>query len=109
MRAEPVDRWPAVGGYGWASHDVGSYESKYKSQDDLLEWANQSFLARNEEDARLIRLSVSHPNERVFHGKGTSTEDFFFVYTYLFNRMFVCVPFTRFQTAVLRRMNIAPS
>lgn len=109
MRAEPVDGWSAIGGYGWASHYVGSYESEYKSRDDLLEWANQSFLARDEADPQVIRLSVSYPNERVFHEKGTSTKDFFFVYTYIFNQMFVRVPFTCFQAAVLQKMNVAPS
>lgn len=97
MKAEPVGGWPAIGGYEWASHDIGSYESEYKSQDDLLVWVNQSFLARHEEDARLFHLSVSYPNERDFHGNGTSVEDFFFVYTYLFHQIFFRVPFMRFQ------------
>lgn len=63
MKVEPVGGWPTIGGYEWASHDVRSYESKYKSRDDLLGWANQLFLARDEADAQLFRLSVSYPNE----------------------------------------------
>lgn len=82
MDAEPTDGWSVIAGYTWGSHDVGSYESEIKSRGDLLQWANQSYLVCDEEDARLIRLSVSRPNERVFHGKGTSVEDFFFVYTF---------------------------
>lgn len=92
-----------------ASHDVGCYESEFANRGVLLEWANQSFLARDEADADLFRIGVCNPNERVFHGKGTSTEDFFYVYTYLFRRMFVRIPFTRFQAAVLKRMNVARS
>ncbi|XP_022632167.1 uncharacterized protein LOC106779147 [Vigna radiata var. radiata] len=104
----PAGGWPTIGGYTWASHDVGSFKSEIKTRGELLEWANQTYLVRDEEDARLIRLGVCRPNEWVFHGKGSSIEDFFFVYTYLFKRMHVRIPFSRFQAAVLRQMNVAP-
>ncbi|WVY98312.1 hypothetical protein V8G54_030463 [Vigna mungo] len=109
VRPTPAGGWPAIASYNWASHDVGSYEFEFGNRGVLQEWANQSFVARDEADAQLFRLSVCYPNERVFHGKGTSSEDFFYVYTYLFRRMMVHIPFTRFQAVVLKRMNVAPS
>ncbi|WVY95090.1 hypothetical protein V8G54_034178 [Vigna mungo] len=36
-------------------------------------------------------------------------EDFFFVYTYMFDQMYIHVPFTEFQASVLKELNIAPS
>ncbi|KOM43657.1 hypothetical protein LR48_Vigan05g126200 [Vigna angularis] len=107
--AEPAGGWLVIGGYDWASHEVGSYEPDFSTREELRLWAERSYIARDGEDARLFRLGVSHPNERVFHGKGTHIEDFFFVYTYLFNQMFVRVPFTAFQSVVLGRLNVAPS
>lgn len=109
VQATPVGGWLPIGGCDWASHDVGSYESEFGNRNVLLDWANKSFLARDEADAQLFRMSVCYRNERVFHGKGTSSKDFFFVYTYLFRRMFVRIPFTRFQAVVLKRMNVVPS
>lgn len=37
VRAEPVGGWQVIGRYGWASHGVGSYETEYKTREDLLE------------------------------------------------------------------------
>ncbi|KOM57308.1 hypothetical protein LR48_Vigan11g034100 [Vigna angularis] len=108
-RSEPEGGWPVIRGYRWASHDVGLYVSDYKTKEELQWWADRSFVVRDEYDACLIRLGVSHPNEGVFHGKGSSIEDFFFVYTYLFNQLFVRAPFTSFQSARLRELNVAPS
>lgn len=84
-RAEPTNGWPVIGEYGWASHDVGSYETEYKTHEDLLDWVNNSFVAWDKEDARLIRLGVSCPNERVFHGKESNPEDFFFLYILIYS------------------------
>lgn len=36
MRVAPAGGWPAISGYEWASHDVGSYESEFGSRDALL-------------------------------------------------------------------------
>ncbi|KOM49913.1 hypothetical protein LR48_Vigan08g074000 [Vigna angularis] len=106
---EPSGGWPRIRGYGWASHDVSTFRSEYSTREELQWWADRSYIARDVEDARLIRLGGSHPNERVFHGKGASQEDFFFVYTYMFNQLFLRVSFTAFQAVVLRQLNVAPS
>ncbi|KOM45325.1 hypothetical protein LR48_Vigan06g063100 [Vigna angularis] len=106
---EPSDGWPHIKGYDWASHDVGTFVSDFSTREELQWWADRSHIARDVEDARLIHLGVSHRNERVFHGKGASEEDFFFVYTYMFNQLFLRVSFTAFQAPVLRDLNVAPS
>ncbi|KOM55497.1 hypothetical protein LR48_Vigan10g138900 [Vigna angularis] len=106
--AKPSGGWPRIKGYGWASHDV-TFRSDYNTREELQWWADRSHIVCDMEDARLIRLGVSHRNERVFHGKGTSEEDFFSVYTYMFSRLFLRVPFTAFQAVVLRDLNVAPS
>ncbi|KOM38011.1 hypothetical protein LR48_Vigan03g139300 [Vigna angularis] len=69
--AEPAGGWTTIGGYDWASHEMGSYEFEFSTREELHLWAEQSFIARDGEDAHLISLGVSHPNERVFHGKGS--------------------------------------
>ncbi|BAU02383.1 hypothetical protein VIGAN_11190000 [Vigna angularis var. angularis] len=44
-RAEPASGWPVIGGYDWASHEVGSYESEFSTQEELRSWAERSFIA----------------------------------------------------------------
>lgn len=98
-----------IRGYDWASYDVSLYTSEYYTK-KVLKWqVDRSCIFRDVKDARLIRLGVSRQNERVFHEKESSADDFFFVYTYLFNQLFVWVSFTAFQSAVLRALNVAPT
>ncbi|WVZ15328.1 hypothetical protein V8G54_012894 [Vigna mungo] len=107
--AEPAGGWLRIRGYRWASLELDEYTSDFGTREDLLWWLNRSYIARDLEDAQLFRLRVSHPNERVFHGKRSSQEDFFFAYIYMFDQMYVRVPFTDFQASVLKELNIAPS
>lgn len=98
-----------IRGYDWASYDVSLYTSEYYTK-KVLKWqVDRSCIFRDVKDARLIRLGVSRQNERVFHEKESSVDDFFFVYTYLFNQLFVWVSFMAFQSAVLRALNVAPT
>ncbi|XP_022636395.1 uncharacterized protein LOC111241662 isoform X2 [Vigna radiata var. radiata] len=106
---EPAGGWPRIQGYRWASPDVDLYTSDFGTRAELLWWSKRSQVARDVEDARFFRLGVSHPNERVFHGKGNCSEDFFFVYTYMFDQLYVRISFTSFQASVLQELNIAPS
>ncbi|KOM43533.1 hypothetical protein LR48_Vigan05g113700 [Vigna angularis] len=96
-------------GMWWASQDVSLYVSDYDTKAKLQWWVDRSHIVSDDEDARLIRLGVNWPNEWVFHRKGSSVDDFFFVYAYLFNQLLVRVPITAFQWTVLRELNIAPS
>lgn len=55
----PTDGLPTVRGYQWASHDVVLYVSKYVTKARLKWRVDRSFIVTDEEDTRLIRLSVS--------------------------------------------------
>ncbi|WVY89730.1 hypothetical protein V8G54_035244 [Vigna mungo] len=87
--AEPADGWPQIRGYRWASPDMDEYTSDFGTRDDLSWWSERSYIAHDVE--------------------GSSAEDFFFVYTYMFDQMYVRVPFTEFQSSVLKELNVAPS
>ncbi|KOM50267.1 hypothetical protein LR48_Vigan08g109400 [Vigna angularis] len=57
----------------------------------------------------LIRAGVSLRNERVYYGKRSSPDDFFYMYANVFAQLCVLVPFTEFQMVVLQEANIAPT
>ncbi|KOM34862.1 hypothetical protein LR48_Vigan02g101200 [Vigna angularis] len=93
-----------------APHRASLYASAYGTR-DLLEWrVNRTHIVRDVEDSRLVRAGVSLKNERVYYGKrSTSPDDFFYMYVNVFAQLFVRVPFTEFQMAVLREANVAPA
>ncbi|KAG2375949.1 uncharacterized protein HKW66_Vig0158970 [Vigna angularis] len=75
-----------------------------------LEWrVRHTHIVRDVEDSKLIRAGVTLLNERVFHDGRSSPYDFFFMYVTFFTHLFIRVPFTEFQTAVLREVNVAPT
>lgn len=90
-------------------HEVGLYTSCFLRKRNLEWWADRSHMVQCIEDVSLIRLGACKRNERVYHGKESSTKDFFFVYTYLFSQMYVRVTFATFQSDVLCKLNIAPT
>lgn len=79
------------------------------SRTSLRDFVDRSYLVRDEADALLIRLAVGRENERVCHGKGSSVEDFFFVYATFFDQLHIRIPFINFQMGVLRALNVAPT
>ncbi|KAG2407532.1 uncharacterized protein HKW66_Vig0023540 [Vigna angularis] len=85
------------------------YASCYAYRKEL-EWrVRHTHIVRDVEDSRLIRAGVTLLNERVFHDGRSSPYDFFFMYVTFFTHLFIRVPFTKFQTAVLREVNVAPT
>ncbi|KOM32027.1 hypothetical protein LR48_Vigan01g158300 [Vigna angularis] len=93
----------------WAPYVPCLYASAYGSRKDL-EWrVNRTHIVQDIEDSRLIRVGVSVRNERVFYEKRSSPDDFFYVYVNFFTHLFIRVPFTKFQMAVLREVNVAPA
>ncbi|KOM40840.1 hypothetical protein LR48_Vigan04g103800 [Vigna angularis] len=65
------------------------------------------YIVRDVEDSRLIWAGVSLRNERVYHGKGSSPDDFFFMNANVFDQLCTRVPFTKFQMVVLWELNVA--
>ncbi|KAG2381216.1 histidine-containing phosphotransfer protein [Vigna angularis] len=85
------------------------YASCYAYRKEL-EWrVRHTHIVRDVEDSKLIRAGVTLLNERVFHDGRSSPYDFFFMYVTFFTHLFIRVPFTEFQTAVLREVNVAPT
>ncbi|KOM57372.1 hypothetical protein LR48_Vigan11g040500 [Vigna angularis] len=113
----PVDdaplEWDGDGtvilGYDWAPHDASLFASEYGTKKVLTWRINWLYIVRDVEDSRLIRARVNLRNERVYHGKGSSPDDFFFMYANFFEQLCIRVPFTEFQMVVLREMNVAPT
>ncbi|KOM43594.1 hypothetical protein LR48_Vigan05g119900 [Vigna angularis] len=90
--------------------DGSPYEPDAYGDRELLEWrVNRTHVVRDVEDSRLVRAGVSLRNERVYYGKRSSPDDFFYMYANVFTQLFVRVPFTEFQMAVLREANVAPA
>ncbi|KOM29739.1 hypothetical protein LR48_Vigan758s000600 [Vigna angularis] len=93
----------------WAPHDPSRYASPYAFRKEL-EWrVRRTHIVRDMEDSRLIRAEVSLLNERVFFEKRSSPDDFFYMYVTFFTHLFIRVPFTKFQMAILREVNVAPA
>ncbi|KOM30532.1 hypothetical protein LR48_Vigan01g008600 [Vigna angularis] len=85
------------------------YASCYAFRKEL-EWrVRHTHIVRDVEDSKLIRAGVTLLNERVFHDGRSSSYDFFFMYVTFFTHLFIRLPFTKFQTAVLREVNVAPT
>lgn len=105
----PIGSLPAIGGYDWASRDMNAQVSYYHSRMRLRDLISRSYIVREVEDAWLVRATVNRENERVSHGKESSVDDFFFVYANFFNQLHIRLPFTGFQTALLREFNVTPT
>ncbi|KOM49775.1 hypothetical protein LR48_Vigan08g060200 [Vigna angularis] len=85
------------------------FASAYPFRQDLERRVGRTHIVRDVEDSRLIRAGVSLRNERVYYGKRASPNDFFYVYLTFFTHLHLRVPFTKFQMAVLREVNVAPT
>ncbi|KOM38407.1 hypothetical protein LR48_Vigan03g178900 [Vigna angularis] len=95
--------------FAWVPHVPSLYASAYGSLKDLAWRVNRTHIVRDAEDSRLIRAGVSLRNERVFYERRSSPDDFFYMYVNFFSHLFIRVPFTKFQMAVLREANVAPA
>jgi len=49
------------------------------------------------------------PTDRVFHGRGSSPIDFFFMYSEVFRDFCIRLPLDKFSIGVLRALNVAPT
>ncbi|KOM40851.1 hypothetical protein LR48_Vigan04g104900 [Vigna angularis] len=106
---EPDGDGTVIPGYDWAPHDASLFASEYGTKKALMWRIRRLYIVRDVEDSRLIRTGVSLRNERVYHGKGSSPNDFFFMYASFFDQLCIRVPFTEFQMVVLRELNVAPA
>ncbi|KOM45407.1 hypothetical protein LR48_Vigan06g071300 [Vigna angularis] len=106
---EPDGDGSIITEYDWAPHDASLFASTYATSEALTRKINQMYIVQDVEDSRLIWAGVSLRNERVFYGKRSSPDDFFYMYTNVFDQLCVRVPFTEFQRVVLREANVSPT
>ncbi|KOM42855.1 hypothetical protein LR48_Vigan05g045900 [Vigna angularis] len=106
---EPAGDVTVIPGYDWAPHDASLFALEYGTKKALAWRIGQLYIVKDVEDSRLIRAGLSRRNERVNHGKGSSPDDFFFIYVNFFDQLCIRVPFTMFQMAVLRELNAVPA
>ncbi|WVZ02858.1 hypothetical protein V8G54_023664 [Vigna mungo] len=104
----PVGSLPRVDDYDCAGFDANTQVSCF-SRTGLQDFIDQSYVVRDTANAQAARVVVSRENERVCHGKGSSSEDYFFMYANLFTQQNIRVPFTDFQMELLRELNVAPT
>ncbi|KOM57997.1 hypothetical protein LR48_Vigan11g103000 [Vigna angularis] len=76
---EPGGTRVVIPGYDWAPHDASLFASEYATKKTLSWRVGRLYVVRDVEDSRLIRAGVSLQNERVYHGKETSPDDFFYI------------------------------
>ncbi|KOM57885.1 hypothetical protein LR48_Vigan11g091800 [Vigna angularis] len=100
---------PPVNGYGWAPYEVGLYAPYYVTSTSLEYLASRLSIVSTAKDADNILLTVCRSNERACHGREGHNTDFFYVYSTLFRDLGVRLPFTDFQSNVLRDLNVAPT
>ncbi|KOM26347.1 hypothetical protein LR48_Vigan252s005900 [Vigna angularis] len=100
---------PPVNGYGWAPHEVGLYAPYYVTSASLEYLANRVSIVSTARDAGSILLTMCRSNERACHGQEGHNTDIFYVYSTLFRDMGIRLPFTDFQSSVLRALNVAPT
>lgn len=88
---EDPENLPSSSGnnYEWASRDGSEFSSAFNSKPVLLDWGNDSCILRTLGYGSCIKLIACGENERVFHGRKNSKNDFFYIYSYLFYDMYL--------------------
>ncbi|KOM34658.1 hypothetical protein LR48_Vigan02g080800 [Vigna angularis] len=95
--------------YAWASREVSEYSSVFKNKIVLADWVENSCILRSVGYKSCIKMVACSEDERVFHGKESAADDFFYFYGPLFYDLYIRLPLSAFQMDVLRTLNVAPS
>ncbi|KOM48075.1 hypothetical protein LR48_Vigan07g177900 [Vigna angularis] len=94
-------------GYDWASRDISDFCSLFKNRVVLEDWVDNSCILRTLGYKSCIKLVACRENERVFHGRESVAQDFFYFYSSLFYYMYIRLPLSVFQMEVLKTLNVA--
>ena len=106
-RAEVTPAAP-VWSYRWVREDVLSTSSMYHTNDAVRELSECVDVAHDAAaDDYLIQRT--QPGEPVCASYTLDDEPFMFVYEIMFVKFGVCLPFTEFECAILRSVNVPPS
>jgi len=101
--------WPKRDGYGWVAEGVRNCYSKYRWSRLLKSWLNSIYLFERGFDPDTMRVERVSAVECVCHGREGATADFFYVYSCMFVKLHVRLPFDNFTMGVLRLLNVAPT
>jgi len=100
---------PEISGYDWAPYEPRTLATRFRWGNDLGDLVERTRIFSEEVEDRHLRVKICAGNERVCHGKGEATLDFFYVYACLFHDLGLTVPFADWQMAVLRQIQCAPT
>ncbi|KOM49174.1 hypothetical protein LR48_Vigan08g000100 [Vigna angularis] len=78
-----------VSEYDSAPYSVSLFASVYDTRELLELRVNRTHVVRDMEDSKLVRAGVSLRNERVYYGKRSSPNDFFYIYANVFVQLVV--------------------
>ena len=101
--------WPKRSGYSWVAEGVRNCSSKYRWSRLLKSWLNSIYLFGRGFDPDSMHVERVSAVECVCHGREGSAADFFYVYSCMFVKLHVRLPFDEFTIGVLRLLNVAPT
>ncbi|KOM55427.1 hypothetical protein LR48_Vigan10g131900 [Vigna angularis] len=104
--AEPTT---SGGGYDWASREASELRNVFRSRVVLADWVENNCILRTLDYRSCVKLVACREDERVFHGRENATNDFFYYYSPPFYDLYLRLPLTTFQMAVLKTLNVAPT
>jgi len=93
----------------WVVEDVRTTYSKYMTIASLRVLVDIQDIVDSSVPDGAFSLGRCLPTDRVFHGRGSSTVDFFFMYARVTKDSCIVIPFDNFCSDVLRFLNVAPT
>jgi len=93
----------------WVVTDVRITFSKYRTTASLRTLLDIQDLIDPSIPDGVFSLHPCTLSDLVFHGRGTSSVDFFFMYAHVMKDSCVFIPFDAFCLDVLRTLNVAPT
>lgn len=112
---EPISREGSKGGselspfeVDWLDFEVVKVVSVYTSS-SIQSFVDRVDILNASLPDNVFSLRRSLPTDRVFHGRGFSSVDFFFLYAKVVKDSRLRLPFNEFSMEVLRVLNVAPT
>ena len=101
--------WPRREGYDWVAEGVRECCSKYRWSRLLRSWLNSVYLFERGVDTNAVSIERVSGVDAVCHGREGFEDDFFYMYSCMFMKLHVRLPFDEFTMGVLRKLNVAPT
>jgi len=101
--------WPKRDGYFWVAEGVRSCYSKYRWSRLLKSWLNSIYLFERGFDLDTMIVERVSVVECVCHGREGASSDFFYMYSCMFVKLHIRLPFDAFTMGILKLLNVAPT